>query len=507
MCYRSPLAKLLGIDFMMQFNHSTELAKANARILELEKKVATLLVKLEALTRESVMLKAENVDLTAKVAELTKINQILQDENAVLKKRLKIDSSNSHLPSSTNRFTRTTVSSRDKSDRPSGGQIDHVGAALIFSSNPTETISHKPNICKSCGLELLNFQIADTRQVHDVEISNKISNHIICTGTCACGHTTTYETDILHGVSYGNSIKGILCYLYNKDLLPSKRLTETAADVFNMQVSEGTVYKWQSELSNNLNHYEDKIIQHLLAQDTLHVDESGVKINGKTNWLHVICTEDYTYYDVHTKRGMEAIETTNVLPKYTGNLVHDCFKSYHNLANVEQHGLCNAHLLRELKSMNQFYQLSFANKLRDLLLAMHKKVKAQIITHQLRLQYEAAFRKLIELMEQEALTLEHKKWRQDVQALANRLKAHGSKYLAFLDNQQIPFTNNQAERDIRMIKVKQKISGGFRSQHYAKHFVKIRGFISTMKKQGQNVLDTLSRIIVDHEDYVLSPSG
>jgi transposase len=492
---------------MMQFNHSIELAKANTRILELEKRVDSLLIKLECLTRENLALKAENASLIAKVNELTKINQVLQDENAQLKKRLKVDSSNSNLPSSTNRFTRSTISNRDKSDKLSGGQADHLGATLIFSSEPTETVCHKPQLCEACGLELSDFQVSDTRQVHDVVISNKITNHIIHIGACMCGHNTTYETDIPHGVSYGNSIKSILCYLYNKDLLPSKRLAETAADVFNLQVSEGTIYKWQSELSNNLNHYEDEVITKLLAQDTLHVDESGVKINGKTNWLHVICTEDYTYYDVHTKRGMEAIETTNVLPKYTGNLVHDCFKSYHNLANVEQHGLCNAHLLRELKSMNQFYQLSFANKLRDLLLAMHKKVKAQIITHQLRLQYKAAFRKLIELMEQEALTLEHKKWRQDVQALANRLKEHGSKYLAFLDNQQIPFTNNQAERDIRMIKVKQKISGGFRSQHYAKHFVKIRGFISTMKKQGQNVLDTLSRIIVDHEDYVLSPSG
>ena len=134
-------------------------------------------------------------------------------------------------------------------------------------------------------------------------------------------------------------------------------------------------------------------------------------------------------------------------------------------------------------------------------------MKANELTYQIKVAYKAEFRELIALAEKEAKTLDHAKWKQDVFALANRLKEHGSKYLAFLDNADISFTNNQAERDIRMIKTKQKISGGFRTDDYAKHFVKIRGFLSTMRKQGQNIVEALSKIIVDHADYQFAASG
>ena len=432
------------------------LAKANQRITILEDKLSTALAKIDALIYENRDLKLQIKTLTAKVETLTSANKILIDENAQLKKRLKIDSSNSNMPSSTNIFNapipnRPTVSNRDKSNKKSGGQTGHDGNTLEFTINQshiTNTINHQPQSCLSCGVELSNFTLIDTRQVHDVIIKRTITNHYIYSGICLCGRKTLLNSTnhIPHGVSYGANIKSIILYLHNKDLLPTKRLTETAYDLFNLPISEGTIYKWQSELSNNLNHYENELISLLLKQITLHVDESGFKITNLKQWLHVISTTNYTYYDIHNKRGMDALIHTNILPQYTGNLMHDCFKTYHTLPHIKQHGLCNAHLLRELKSMDQFYKLSFANKMRELLIEMNIKSKSNQLTYQTTLQYKASFKKLITLAEKEALTLTNIKWQKDVLALANRLKEHGSKYLAFLDNKQIPFTNNQALR-------------------------------------------------------------
>lgn len=492
---------------MKFYNHDDALLKANVRITQLESKLSEALSKIDSLIFANRELKLKVDRLTKENIELKATNKQLLDENAQLKKRLKIDSNNSNMSPATNRFSKHTVSNREPSDKPSGGQEDHSGGNLEFSANPTDKEEHKPKSCTECGNELSSFNLVDTRQVRDIITTEKITNHYIYSGICTCGCETSFETNIPHGVSYGNNLKSLLLYLRNKDFIPSKRLSQTAMDIFGISVSEGTIYNWQAELSTNLNQYEDALIEKLYKEITLHADESGLKVKKITMWLHVISNKYFTYYDVHKKRGMEAMEDTGILPNYTGNLIHDCFKSYHNLDKISQHGLCNAHLLRELKAINQFYKLSFANKIRDLLLQMNDSVQTKTLTYQIGLQFKAEFKKLIELIHSEAKTLTNDKWQKEMIALANRLTEHGSKYLAFLDNSAIPFTNNQAEQDIRMIKVKQKISGGFRTEAGAKHFVKIRGFISTMRKQGQNIIESIGKIIVNPADYELSASG
>lgn len=492
---------------MSFFNRDEFLAQSNERITQLENKLSTALSKIDSLVYSNRELKSKVDKLTEENNVLRIENKALKDENEQLKKRLKIDSTNSSLSPSTNRFSKPTVSNRNPSDKKAGGQDEHKGGNLEFSANPTDKEEHKPKECSACGGEFAAFNLVDTRQVRDIITTEKITNHYIYSGICNCGCETTFKTEIPHGVSYGNNLKSMVLYLHNKDFIPSNRLSETTMDLFGISVSEGTIYNWQNELSTNLNQYEDAIIERLYKQPTLHADESGLKVNKLTMWLHVISNKYFTYYDVHKKRGMEAMVDTGILPNYSGNLVHDCFKSYHNLEKINQHGLCNAHLLRELKSMDQFYKLSFANKLRDLLLNMNKSVTDKTLTYQIQLQFKAEFKKLIILAQTEAATLTNEKWQKDVIALANRLTEHGSKYLAFLDNSEIPFTNNQAEQDIRMIKIKQKISGGFRAEKGAGNFIKIRGFISTMRKQGQNIIDAIGKIIHDPSDYEFQTSG
>jgi len=492
---------------MSFFKRDEFLSKASIRISGLENKLSIALSKIDSLVFTNRELQSKVEKLTQENEALKIINKSLTDKVSQLEKRLKINSSNSNMSPSSNRFTRHTVSDREPSDKKSGGQSDHKGGNLEFSAHPTDKVEHKPKSCKACGGELITFNLIDTRQVKDIMISERITNHYVYSSECHCGCETIAETVIPHGVSYGDKLKSILLYLHNKDFIPSNRLSETSMDLFGVPVSEGTIYNWQNELSVKLNQYEDSVIEQLYKQPTLHADESGLKINQLTMWLHVISNKYFTYYDVHKKRGMEAMEHTGILPIYSGNLIHDCFKSYHNLEKINQHGLCNAHLLRELKSMNQFYKLGFANKLHDLLLAMNKRSCEKTLTHQIKLQLKAEFRKLIVLAHNEAKTLTNEKWQKDVQALANRLVEHGSQYLAFLDNDNIPFTNNQAEQDIRMIKVKQKISGGFRTEAGAKNFVKIRGFISTMKKHGKNIIDAIGKVIRDPSDYEFQMSG
>ena len=215
--------------------------------------------------------------------------------------------------------------------------------------------------------------------------------------------------NVPHGVSYGNTIKSVLLYLHNQDLIPTERLYQTSEKLFYIPVSEATVYNWQEQLAENLTPYETNLQDLLLQQKTLHADESGIKVKGK-KWLHVICNEFYTFYAAHTKRGAIAMNEIGILSKFTGNVMHDCYKSYFRFTNI-RHGLCNAHILRELKSIAQFYKLSFANKLRDLLKQMNVTVtqaKEQELKHLepcILLQYENQLDNLLVLADTEALTL------------------------------------------------------------------------------------------------------
>ena len=454
-------------------------------------------------------LHSENLYLDTKLESLELINKNQNDTISQLEKRLKINSSNSSMPSSRDIFgKKKTTNDRDKSDKKSGGQSGHQGSNLQFETNIhniDNTVTHKPQSCASCGSEIAEFNLIDTRQTQDIKIKKIITNHLVYSGICTCGCETKLNIDIPHGVSYGNTIKSALLYLHNQDLIPTERLSQTAEKLFQMPVNESSIYNWQEHLAENLSPYETEVKDQLLQQKTLHADESGIKAKGK-KWLHVVCNDLYTFYAVHAKRGVIAMDEIGILNKFTGNVMHDCYKSYFTFTNIK-HGLCNAHILRELKSIDQFYKISFANKLRAFLKQMNiivletKEQGLMRLESHLLLQYENQFSNILALADNEALTLDNEKWRKDTQAFIKRLRKYQKEYLAFMYDFNIPFTNNQAERDIRMTKVKQKVSGGFRTEDGAKRFLKIRGFISTMAKQGKDILTSIQQVMVNSTDY------
>ena len=207
--------------------------------------------------------------------ELQLQNKLLQDQINDLNKKLNINSSNSSMPPSTDIFDKPIkpLNNRIKTGKKSGGQTGHQGNNLEFVTNPNdinETITCKVHSCTQCGSEITDHILIDTRQTKDIIIKTIITNYEIYMGKCQCGCENIFETKIPHGVSYGNTIKSAMIYLHNKDLIPTDRLTQTAKDLFDIQISEGTIYNWQNEIANNLAPYNKNVTNRLLTEPTIH---------------------------------------------------------------------------------------------------------------------------------------------------------------------------------------------------------------------------------------------
>ena len=489
----------------MPFN-ITELLSENIRLKEQLKR--------EREINHSIHL--ENHQLKKAVALLesrvTELEAIIKEQSSVindLRRQLGLNSSNSSKPPSSDGLKkRRTISSRGKSGLSAGGQTGHEGKSLKFVDVADKEVEHKPSKCNGCGSELSDFAFSELRQVHDVVIKKVVTNHLIYNGICSCGCKTKADVRVASGVSYGNSYKSFMMYLYNYGLVSHDRLSELSSNIFNISVSQGSICNWQKRLCSNLSGYEYVLKEELLKSAVAHADETGLNIGGKNKWVHVLSTDDYTYYGLHDKRGYTAMEEL-CLTKYAGKLVHDCFKSYFKLDKVSSHGLCNAHLLRELKSVAEHDKLGFANKLRELLLKIDKEVSSAKSTGATGLLnseikgYRKDWFRILENATLELKSLEDDERQKELTALINRLRDYHKEYLAFMYDFSMPFSNNQAERDLRMLKLKQKISGCFRSKDFADSFLRVRGFISTMYKQGLNILDSLRRILDNPSDFNL----
>lgn len=463
---------------------------------------------------ENHSLKQRITDLEMKLSELESVIKSQSTQINKLTLQLGLNSSNSSIPPSQDRFAKKlkkmTVSNRNE-DTPNsiGGQVGHNGSTLNFVDNADVEVDHKPSNCINCGLKLSSYEFAEVRQVHDVVISKVITNHVLHSGLCTCGCITVSKVNIPSGTSYGNNYKSFMSYLNNYGLISYERLSDLSRNIFGISVSSGTLCNWQTKLWSNLNIYDYAVKEELLKSNQAHSDETGLNIKGKNKWVHVFSTKNYTHYGLHDKRGYTAFEELRLLTNYHGKLMHDCFKSYFKLANIKRHGLCNAHILRELKAVVEYDELKFASDLRNLLLKLNKEVLSakesgfhQLDKYELKL-YRKQWFEILTKGNKEVLNIEDELRKKSLFALLNRLSDYYREYLAFMYDFEIPFSNNQAESDIRMVKLKQKISGCFRSEDHAHNFLRIRGFISTMQKQGENILDAIKRVFINPNDFYL----
>jgi transposase len=423
------------------------------------------------------------------------------------------DSKNSSKPPSGDEFAKRTKSLRQKGERARGGQSGHQGSTLEWSEQVDEVVVHHVLQCQTCGGELNDVGVESwvLRQVHDLPPLHLIvSEHQAEEKRCPCCgvlNQATFPAEVNSVVQYGGGIKRLMVYLMAGQLLPSMRVCDLLREVVGCELSEGTLYNAYAQCDEQLEPVEQQLKTAMQQAEVGHFDETGMRVGGKLMWLHVASMEALTYDFIHPKRGHLAMDAMNISSHFSGTSIHDGWSSY---AHYEcEHGLFNAHHLRELLFVVERYQQKWADEMMTLLVEIKTQVErakaagldALSATHIA--SFEQRYQKLIEQglqdnppppMNREKSSRGRPK-QSPSKNLLDRL-AKQATVLAFMYDFRVPFDNNQAERDLRMMKLRQKISGGFRSLGEAQRFCRIRGYISTLRKQGIDVLNALKQVFI-----------
>jgi transposase len=432
-----------------------------------------------------------------------------------LESRLSKDSHNSGKPPSTDGLKRKPKSLRPPSGKKTGGQKGHPGKTLEFCDVPDERIVHAPLQCEGCGVELSEGETVGTerRQVFELPpMKLFITEHRVESRRCSgCGRVCSgrFPESVTQPVQYGPGVKALGIYLQSYQLLPYARTCELFRDLFGARVSEGTLFEAITTGSSSLEATEAAIREAITQAKVAHFDETGLRIEGKLHWLHSANTETLTCYSPQKKRGQEGMKAADVLPNFRGRAVHDGWASY--FAYGCDHALCNAHHLRELTFLAERHAQAWAEALKGLLIEMKQAVEAakdagktaltKKTLHSLLKRYDTLLKQgetANPLPPPEAAPRRGRRKQTPARNLLGRLRRYQEETLAFLYDFAVPFDNNPAEREIRMMKVQQKVSGGFRSQEGAQAFCRIRGYIASARKQSHPVLFALQQVFLGH---------
>lgn len=445
-------------------------------------------------------------------AELRQQVETLTRRVQELETRLNKDSHNSHKPPSSDGLAKLPRrrSRRQRSGKASGGQAGHIGFTLLTVVKPNQIVRHAPHVCPECQtrLEAAPTVIHERRQVFELPLVQPIviEHQLlqVCCPQCQAVAVGQFPADVTQPTQYGPGVKALAVYLHEYQQIPMARTQEFFTDVLHLPLSEGTLANARETCAVRLAPVETAIKQAVAQSAVVNFDETGLRVAGRTNWLHVASTPALTYYAPQAKRGQSAMNAIGILPDFTGTAVHDALQAY--LAYGCRHGLCNAHLWRDLTAAGEITAQTWPKQIADLLLTIKAAVEqaasagqAQLAS-QVRDEFGAQYRKLVEPALQANPAPPPRRGRQGRQRegplrnLLLRLNNHASAVLAFMHDFGVPFDNNLAERDLRMAKVRQKIAGGFRSWRGAEIFCTIRGYLSTMRKQDQNVLAALDSV-------------
>jgi len=436
------------------------------------------------------------------VAEQAVMIQALQDQLAK-------NSRNSGKPPSSDGLKKPrTRSLRQKTGRRSGGQKGHKGHTLKQVEDPDHVQVHEAPTCPHCATNLKLVAPCDheKRQVFDVPpVRIEVTEHRAEIKDCPkCGQPIkgSFPAEVTQPVQYGLRLKAQASYLNNYQLIPWARTCETLGDFYGHTPAEALVLEANTAMVEQTEPSRTATKQQLVAAGVAHFDESGLRVEGKLNWLHVSSIDSLTHYAVHPKRGQEAMKDIGILPEFEGRAVHDHWQSYFAFDNC-QHALCNAHHLRELQFIVDQYEQDWARKMSKLLLDIKAEVEEagphqrslspERITHFER-RYDELIAEGLEANPPPATPPPKKRGRKKQSPpknLLDRLQQRKPEVLAFMYDFRVPFDNNLAERDVRMVKVKQKVSGAFRTRTGAETFCAIRSYISTVRKNGRNVIDAM----------------
>ena len=467
---------------------------------------------IEQLYQESLALiqalRQQVAGLQEQIAAQQELIQQLQDQLAK-------DSHNSGKPPSSDGLKKGRRKSlRQSGQRPRGGQRGHKGRTLMQVAEPEHVVVHGLAGCPQCQTELTEVAVEGhvKRQVFDIPpASIEVTEHQVEVKQCpGCGVCVKGEfpSHVTQPTQYGPRLKAFACYLYSQQFIPLARIRELLTALYGHAPSEPAILAAVRQLASHTQASLEQIRQQLITAPVVHFDESGLRVDGLLRWLHVASTEKLTHYHVHDKRGHVGMRVAGILPHFKGVALHDYWRSYFKFRDC-QHCLCNVHHLRELRFIVEQYEQTWAAQMERLLLDIKAEVAATSALHTAlppdRLaHYEAQYDGLIAqgfADNPSAAKTEPRPIGRPKQSppknLLDRLHKHKAGVLAFMYDFRIPFDNNLVERDVRMIKVQQKVSGCFRTLDGAHTFCAIRSYISTARKHGINAINAIYDAFLD----------
>jgi transposase len=407
----------------------------------------------------------------------------------LLANRLNLNSTNSSKPPASDPDRKRQL--RKKTGKKAGGQNGHIGTTLKKVENPDriKVIKVNRHALPPGQYHQVGFE---TRQVFDIDISRVVTEYRaqILENDNGSQFVAPFPQGVTKAAQYGTGIKAHSVYMSQFQLIPYNRIQDYFADQLQIPISEGSIFNFNQEAYQLLGDFENRAKTELAAAELVHADETGINIGGKRHWLHGASNDLWTCYQPHEKRGTDAMNEMGILPGFKGTLCHDHWKPYYKYNCI--HALCNAHHLRELTRAWEQDDQKWAKKLQELLETINRAVTVAggVLNAEKSQKYRQEYRDLIKKAEIECPEPLRPKGKRDrvkkskSRNLLERLRDYELDTLRFMDDVNVPFTNNLGENDIRMTKVQQKISGCFRSMDGARIFCRIRGYLSTCRKQG-----------------------
>jgi transposase len=429
---------------------------------------------------------------------------VLVAQLAELKARLNMNSTNSSKPPSSDEWKRPQ-SERKKSGKKPGGQPGHKGHGLKIDRDPDEIIALKPTNCEQCHTDICGAEgsVEDSRYKIDVEIRTIIKRYdqlkVVCP-ICKTANTSQFPDGLNSRAQYGEGVRGVCVLLTHYAMVGYDKTQKILNDVFGVPIRASTITNHVKEFARTSEPVLLEISEKLKSSPILHCDETSIRVNGKKQWLHTASNGTATYNTIHPNRGQIGTDDNGVLKDFTGTAVHDCWSSYFKYDNCI-HALCNAHLLRELRGVIDNTGQTWATEMQKYLREMKEVVERYKENGKEKLsvyydkKFDLEYKRIIELGEKENPVQVGEKKRSKARCLLDRFVKYRAEIFRFAEDFEVPFDNNQAERDIRNAKVKQKVSGGLRSDEGAKNFGKISSVIGTALKQGLSAFGAVSGIL------------
>lgn len=454
----------------------------------------------------------------AQTALIAQLNQTIQE----LKEQLNKNSQNSSKPPSSDGFKKPAPKSlRKHSGKRVGGQEGHQGTYLSVRSDPDEIVKHMPSACEGCPHYKMckgTACVAEKRHVIDAVVTVNVVEHQLLEIPICMLHGDTrkgnFPNNVKATVQYGENLQALSVALNTVGAVSVKRTHEILSGVFNIPLATGTISNMVKHCADAVSETVDRIKQKVADSGLGHFDETGIRVDKKLWWVHDASNCEFTYLDISPKRGYLGMEQCGVLPLFHGIAMHDCWASYWSYKDC-QHAVCCAHLLRELTGIAENHpEQKWASAFIDLLTEM-KKVKdkaveagKETLSYYHYHKFDKRYDELIKQAREEnplPVTTEKKRGRKKkgkILALVERLDNYKASVCLFIHNFMVPFDNNQAERDLRMIKVKTKVSGCFRSEEGARDYLKIMSYVGTAHKQGHNAYDAIRKAISGCPDFI-----